>query len=56
MCLGLAIAIFGGSEGHFSLAIIAFGALQFIALRLLNALNSEDMGFEGAFFPCDDSL
>ena len=25
-------------------------------LRLLNALNSEDMGFEGAFFPCDDSI
>ena len=24
--------------------------------RLLNALNSEDRGFEGAFFPCDDSI
>ena len=27
-----------------------------LTLRLLNALNSEDMGFEGAFFPCDDSI
>ena len=28
-----------------------------IALRIARAtkLNSEDMGFEGAFFPCDDS-
>ena len=26
------------------------------SLRLLNALNSEDRGFEGAFFPCDDSI
>ena len=30
LCLPLAISAFGGSEGFFSLAIIAFGEFEFI--------------------------
>ena len=44
MYLALAIAGFGGPEGYFSLAIIAFGAFQFIVpkdyYRLGNVSNN----------------
>ena len=41
--LALAITAFGGPEGYFSLAIIAFGALQFIVPKYYYRLGKMEL-------------
>ena len=40
--LPLAITAFGGPEGHFSLAIIAFGVFEFIVAKYYCCLGKMD--------------
>ena len=42
MFLALAITAFGGPEGYFSLAIMAFGAFQFIVPKYYNRLGKTE--------------
>ena len=44
MFLPLAIAAFGGAEGYFSLAIMAFGAFEFIVPKYFDRLGKMARG------------